>query len=185
MGKPIKDLTEKRFGRLTVVKLDSSDGKGNVKWLCKCDCGSYVTPTRRSLEGGSTKSCGCLKVETIKITQGLTKMEYSIASGNSLYSVYKRAANRRGYEFELSKEFFFDITKQNCHYCGTKPAAEMKRKECNGNYIYNGIDRKSNAIGYIEDNCLPCCIICNKAKGTKSYEEFIKWVNKLIKYQKQ
>lgn len=33
----IKDLTNQRFGKLTVIKLDCKDKRGECKWLCKCD----------------------------------------------------------------------------------------------------------------------------------------------------
>jgi hypothetical protein len=46
-------------------------------------------------------------------------------------------------------------------------------------FIYNGIDRKINSIGYVYENCLPCCEICNKAKGTRTYEEYIEWMNRI------
>lgn len=41
------DLTNKRFGRLTVVKQDSyhvfPSGKRKIKWLCQCDCGNKIS----------------------------------------------------------------------------------------------------------------------------------------------
>ena len=43
--KNMHDLTGKKFGRLTVVRRDierdsSANRKGNVHWLCKCNCGN-------------------------------------------------------------------------------------------------------------------------------------------------
>lgn len=185
MGKNIKNLNGHQFGRLTVVSFNSSDGKGNVKWDCKCICGNTTICTRRSLEGSHSKSCGCLKKEKIKITQELTKLPPFVASANALYSSYLRSAKSRNYDFNLSKEYFLNITQQNCYYCGEPPKNKFKRKDYNGSYIYNGIDRKDNSKGYIEGNCLPCCFTCNKAKNTISYDEFILWIQKLINFHKQ
>lgn len=52
------DLTEKRFGKLTVQKY-----LGKSKWLCKCDCGNETITSTRYLKIGHTKSCGCLRKE--------------------------------------------------------------------------------------------------------------------------
>lgn len=62
-----KDLTGKRFGRLTVIKqvnnYISPNGFTNTQWLCECDCGNYTTVTHNSLTSGNTQSCGCLAKE--------------------------------------------------------------------------------------------------------------------------
>lgn len=60
-----------RFGQLTVVK--EIYDNGIRKYLCKCDCGNYCTPTPSSLKSG-TKSCGCIKTTASKercITHGM------------------------------------------------------------------------------------------------------------------
>lgn len=56
----LKDLTGQRFGRLVVIHREENYKDGNVRWLCKCDCGKYKTVFRSSLCSGLTKSCGCL-----------------------------------------------------------------------------------------------------------------------------
>lgn len=58
MGKFI-DLTGQRFGRLAVVERAWSR-KGQLFWLCKCDCGKECVIQGSSLRGGRTRSCGCL-----------------------------------------------------------------------------------------------------------------------------
>lgn len=72
------------------------------------------------------------------------------------YGYYKRNAEDKGRQFELSYEqcelFFLD----DCFYCGGKAI----RGE-----IINGIDRIDNTIGYVLDNCVPSCNMCNMLKG--------------------
>ena len=58
-----KDLTGKRFGRLTVVERACPEKKGNSRWICRCDCGGYNVVRSDHLSGGLVKSCGCLSVE--------------------------------------------------------------------------------------------------------------------------
>lgn len=56
------DLEGKRFGRLLVTSLTSTD-KSRVAWECLCDCGKCVVLKTMSLTSGNTRSCGCLKSE--------------------------------------------------------------------------------------------------------------------------
>ena len=60
---PLKDLTGKRFGYLTVIKREGTYinpcGCTTPTWLCRCDCGKTTIVPRGSLTNGYTKSCGC------------------------------------------------------------------------------------------------------------------------------
>ena len=63
MGK-IKDLTGQKFGRLTVIKLDSNrSSNGQIKWICQCECGNQKSIIGNNLTHGLTLSCGCLHKE--------------------------------------------------------------------------------------------------------------------------
>lgn len=53
-----KDITGKKFGKLTVLK-PIIRGKGKVRWLCQCDCGNEHSATTSNLIGGNVLSCGC------------------------------------------------------------------------------------------------------------------------------
>ena len=59
--KKMRDLTGQRFGFLVAEKPDGKDSSGKTKWLCKCDCGAYSSPTMLNLVNGIVKSCGHLK----------------------------------------------------------------------------------------------------------------------------
>ena len=77
------------------------------------------------------------------------------------YSKYKRSARLRSLVFDLTLNEFSEIVSQPCFYCGELQDA------C------NGIDRVNNKCGYMKNNCVPCCKICNKMKGTMAKTEFI------------
>lgn len=62
----IIDLSGKKFGRLTAIKPDGHSVNGNVRWLCHCECGNYVTVDGFELRRGTTKSCGCLRREVMQ-----------------------------------------------------------------------------------------------------------------------
>lgn len=62
-------LAGKRFGRLTVLREAAEPSKnGNVRWICRCDCGNYTEVDGYNLRQGVTRSCGCLRREISKET---------------------------------------------------------------------------------------------------------------------
>ena len=161
----VVDIVGKKFNRLTVLEYLE-----NSKWLCRCDCGNFSYVTTHRLKSGNTKSCGCLRIE-------LLSKEPGVAAFNKLYQTYKLQARRRDYKFDLTKEQFHTISSQDCHYCGKLPSQVTSSPV--GDYIYNGLDRKDNLLGYTLDNCLPCCADCNRAKLELSYEEFLTLVERI------
>lgn len=52
-----KDLTNKKFHKLLVLKRVENKGKKS-QWLCLCDCGKEKIILGNSLTTGNTKSCG-------------------------------------------------------------------------------------------------------------------------------
>jgi hypothetical protein len=79
-----------------------------------------------------------------------------------MYSHYKASAKGSGREFDLSFQEFTDLINSSCTYCGTVPAL--------------GVDRMDNDVGYVVTNCVACCAICNRRKGTVIREEFEDWI---------
>ena len=57
-----EDLTEKKFGRLTVESKAPRQHK-KTYWNCVCDCGNRLQVWAASLKSGRSKSCGCLRAE--------------------------------------------------------------------------------------------------------------------------
>ena len=113
------------------------------------------------------------------------RLPFGEASLNLLYYTYKKSAEKRGLEFDISKDEFRMITKENCFYCGVKPAQIMNgtAKKLYGDWIYNGIDRIDDEIGYVSGNILPSCKKCNYAKQGMTTSDFIDHINKIYHYQ--
>ena len=61
------DVTGKRFGRLTVVKLSGRDAHNHPLWECVCDCGNVIRIPSSRLRSGNTSSCGCLHNEQLAV----------------------------------------------------------------------------------------------------------------------
>lgn len=55
----IIDLTNKRFGKLTVLNYAYSKNHRSY-WNCLCDCGNNIIVCARELSKGDTSSCGCI-----------------------------------------------------------------------------------------------------------------------------
>lgn len=172
------DLTDKHFGRLHVLSIARKDENG-LHWLCNCTCGKQIVLRGSSIARGLTQSCGCYKAEQMsKRTKGkipATRLAYGEAAKRALYRSYKADALDRNMVFELTLEQFTLLTSTSCFYCGVVPTNSYLpgNRLHYGAYIYNGIDRKDNTIGYVFNNCVACCKICNYAKKTMSAQEYI------------
>lgn len=170
------DLIDKKFGKLTVIGYAGKTKSGTShKWVCACDCGKTIRVRVANLNNKNTQSCGCYRIQRTKET--MTK-GYAEASFNKVLKYYKTNAARKNLEFNLNPSEFKTIIMKDCHYCGVQPAAYFKKDFANGNFIYNGIDRKDNNEGYTLNNSLPCCNIWNRAKSALMYDEFISYTQR-------
>jgi hypothetical protein len=61
------DLTNKNFGKLTVVKRDLSKISGAAYWICKCECGNIKSIRGDGLRNGTVLNCGCEKKKRIDL----------------------------------------------------------------------------------------------------------------------
>lgn len=80
MGKFI-DLTDQRFGRLTVICIDDNiSDNGKIFWKCKCDCGNYksILSTSLTRKKHGTQSCGCLHKEIVSKRMKEIRQKYNI-----------------------------------------------------------------------------------------------------------
>lgn len=58
MGRHVRDLLGRRYGRLLVV--GQVETVRYARWLCRCDCGGSRVVACNHLNSGYVKSCGCL-----------------------------------------------------------------------------------------------------------------------------
>lgn len=175
-----KDTIGKKFGRLLAIeRVDdyiNKNGKIAVMYSCICDCGNKIKTSGTKLRTGAKKSCGCIPKEVLAIRNKRPDGQHSFTR---MYTNYKKNACARGFSFELSKEDFKYLTKQRCKYCNVEPAYIIKATHGGGDYIYNGIDRINNNLGYIEGNCATCCGVCNIMKTTHTEQFFIEHIKKI------
>lgn len=176
------DVTGQKFGRLTAVSYQGWNGAHKTLWLFRCECGQEVVRRLATVRQGGIQSCGCLRREGGYVAHN--RKEVGESAFNSLYSGYRRAAGYRGHDFALSKEEFRELTKSSCYYCGAQPGQVKKATSgggSNGDYVYTGVDRVDNDIGYVAGNVVPCCAVCNRAKHVLAQGEFISWVGRVYR----
>jgi len=185
MEKPY--LVGTRFGRLTVIARTENKAKKWSRWVCQCDCGKTCIATGSMLQQGKKKSCNCLRSE--KCRERALNNNPSIAlvgdegSMNKLYAVYKWQAKKRAFTFELTAAMFRELTSKPCVYCGKEPAQRYAPAKSNAPYIYNGIDRIDNKLGYTIDNCASCCGTCNDMKRIRTVEDFLAACSRVTNFQ--
>lgn len=183
------DRTGMRYGKLTVLSLDleRTNESDNLRsyWNCICDCGIECSKNGTNLSQGGTRSCGCLAKRNRDASES-NKKGFGVNTRNIVFLSYKRSAKRRKnkIDFNLSLEDFLVLTSQNCYYCGDIPQNIQKSKHNNGDFVYNGIDRVDNKIGYSVDNCVPCCKLCNYMKSVMKIEQFIVQSIKIANHNK-
>jgi len=94
-----------------------------------------------------------------------------------LFRSYSASASKRRLDFLLTRPAFDRLVVGSCRYCGDGPSNVLTR--CGMRFLYNGIDRLDNNRGYVHGNVCSCCIVCNRAKSTLSYDDFMTWISRV------
>lgn len=111
MVKVREDLTNKIFGRLTVIKqVDdyvTPSGQKKAQWLCECSCidRNQIIVVGSHLKNGNTQSCGCIQKEKAAQTwkEIFHKTNKYDLSGE--YGI--------GWTTNTNQEFYFDLDRFN------------------------------------------------------------------------
>lgn len=77
----MEDITGKKFGRLTAVRVVKKEQKNGRFWLCQCECGKETIIRETDIIRGNTKSCGCIRKERVEVHGGRYTRLYSIWKG--------------------------------------------------------------------------------------------------------
>lgn len=180
------EMIGKIFGKLTVIGeappyewKNKSGGRNTVRriWSCKCVCGSTQTFWGTRLRSGSSTQCSSCGYKTRP--QSTKRMgEYERLFNIKILNRCKK----KDMECTLTLEQFIDLVTQNCFYCDEEPkmvgydnnkCAKTELKKC------AGVDRIDSSIGYVLENCRPCCKTCNTAKASLSESEFREWIDRI------
>lgn len=161
-------LNEKR-GFQGMDRIDSSQGYFAANCVACCPMCNYI-------KGRLTQTYFFERIEHILTHCGkISGSQYPDSFKNYLcvsYSSYKQRANKNNWSFTLTQENYNHITNQPCYLCGKPNTPQHK----------NGIDRVDSSIGYVMENCKPCCGGCNYMKNNFNIET---WMSQLMRIQSQ
>lgn len=176
------------FGSLTVDRFELR-GKNHVL-IARCICGQEKVFWKKSAIR-NIKSCGCLSD-----LNGVTGKQRR--SWNLRLQGYKNGAKKRGLLWQLTFQEFVKICSLPCHYCGAEPKSwdcitsspAIQKDSPNAvptDYLINftGVDRYNSSLGYTADNCVSCCVYCNRAKSDLSFEEFKNHMERITNWLSQ
>lgn len=84
------DMTNRVYGRWTVLRVAGKSNGGSILWQCRCECGAEKTVNGATLRVGESRSCGCLHNE-------LASSRASSRPHDQIHN-YKGGRNNRGSE---------------------------------------------------------------------------------------
>jgi hypothetical protein len=161
------------IGNLEVVGLGGVDHAGVRLYAVKCLLCESVTDKRlQTIQ--NAKSCGCMqRMRDSKVPgSGKKTPKGTRVEINTLLSIYKSNAKKRGVLFDLPYKSFESLVDGDCVFCGESGSNTLRKKNYK-DYDYNGIDRINNNVGYVEGNCVTSCSWCNRAKNNGTLENFV------------
>lgn len=166
------NLLNKRFGKLVVISETKKQHgkKGLVKaWVCKCDCGKYTTCETNTLTSGHSSSCGCERLKSINHS-------YMEITG-TWYGQVKRNAEKRGFKFNLTKEYLQELLELQSYACNISGLPLTIAKIRSGKKYYQqttaSLDRIDNNKGYEKGNVQFVHKHVNYMKWTHDQQYFI------------
>lgn len=156
-NKKYKDITGKKFGRLTAINPVRKEKYGII-WNCQCECGNFKEVLYTHLIDGGTRSCGCLLKE-ISIKNGEETASKNCYGGTNVKRITGKASKNSksgvtGVCFVQGKWYASIGFRNKCYYLG----------------IYNKIEDAIAARKDAENKILNWC----KKEYPEKYKELLK-----------
>ena len=154
------DLSNTFVGHWFVTSIHHSIGR-EILWVCICRCGRIHRVRSNMLRRGKSFKC--------RICAGFKKHPNKRAA----FKTILKNAKTRSLPCSLTFPQWESLAEKPCFYCGALPSNKRHVYKTDAPFIYSGMDRTDNNLGYSLENCVPCCAPCNSAKGKESQSSFI------------
>lgn len=170
------DLINKKKYKLEYLYPTGERGlKGEIIWLCKCDCGNKTKVPSSKFK--IQKSCGCFIKE---VNRKLRYKGYGDLSGTFMSKILG-AAGKRGLEVNLDIEFLWNLFLYQDKKCALS-GKTIIIKDRNGTA---SLDRIDSSKGYTKENVQWVDRKVNFMKQNLKEDEFILLCKQIVKHSKK
>lgn len=169
----IKELTNKKFGLLTVIGSLGTDKHQKMLWSCQCKCGNKHQTTTGDLTSGKVKSCGCLRHRPYN------------------FRGYKDIGIRYWKDIQTKcsrgkRQIFFELTIEQAWNLFVKQKKKCALTGLDLNFGKNrtaSLDRIDSNIGYVIDNVQWVHKDINRMKNSFQQQHFISMCKLVAKHE--
>lgn len=135
-------------------------------WLLKCRfCARKKWSFSGNLKLGLSLRCPCqIRELALKNVESFWRC---------FISSYAAGAKSRKLDWKLTDTQVMDIVVRPCYYCGNLPSERRGHWKSYCVQFVNGLDRIDSKIGYVSENVVSCCKMCNRMKSNYGKEEFL------------
>jgi hypothetical protein len=164
------------YNKLKIVSFSHKDTRSRKWYNTICECGNTKKIMGSAMVSGNTKSCGCY---SSRFQKERNLLPDNLGVKRQIILQYKRHAILRGFIFNISESDFIELLTMPCNYCGLPPSNIKKTKNFKAGFAYSGVDRLDSTGNYTNQNCVPCCNNCNKAKMAMPVKDFLSWIKRV------
>ena len=172
------EMIGKFFGKLKVIEELQKNKNGHIKYWCECECGNKTEVFGTHLRRGNIMSCGC---------KNRIKKEGGI-NGDLWFNITKsktsKRAFRRNLEFDLTKDFIYDLYIKQKRKCSLSGLEITLPKRWDDKSYTASLDRIDSKKGYVVGNVQWVHKIVNIMKNIFDQEMFIFLCNQITKNNK-
>jgi hypothetical protein len=193
-GRKIRDITGVRSGKLVAIRPVNpiekygNEGRKQVLWECRCDCGELAIHRATNIAKGVRKSCGCMMVGGRSSLRRGDQIRKDKLAAHALcgdvplwyFRNMQYKAGKRGFCFDVSVEYLNDLYQKQgrrCSLSGRLLEFRFRGKDIRG--MTASLDRIDSSLGYVEGNLQWVHKVVNMEKKTMNNAEFIEWCGEI------
>lgn len=148
------EIVGQRFGRLVVLRRVENDRHGKSQWVCRCDCGNETTTRANTLLKGETRSCGCLHLETVRVSRLTHGAASRLRNDGQQDPVYRVWCAAKGRCHNPTDKSYINYGQRGIKMCKRwRESFEAFRDDMGPRPVGGTLERQDNDGNYDPDNC--------------------------------